>query len=477
MFFNNDDDEDDFEGSFRPLNELIQEFQKAKRGEKNIQLDEEELEFLIDYFESDNDKANIKFAFELGADLFPFSSSILWHKASWLMDQTKYGQALKVLDEIDLIDPKNIESLFLRAEILSETNHDADAIKLLEQNLEHYNIINQCEMLIEMSELYDEMEDFDNVYLTLKRIIQLAPEHEDAMLRICFWADITSMQEDAIELYLLAIDANPFHAVAWYNLGVAYQGLKFFEKAVEAYTTCIDLDENFEYAYRNLGDAHIQLKEFDNAIEVLEKHLSLGNPEDVILEAIAFCWEKKKQYATARNFYRQASQLSPSDDQIFYKIGETYTKEMQWAKAMKSYSAALQLNKNNSVYCMALGNCLMELNSPKEALVLYLNAVRLKPGTKTTWLALVKALYNAEFYDEAISQLLLAESFCGEKPDFIYYRAAIYLAEGKTKEAVLQLEEAMHLAPKKVSVLNQLGKEVMHHPLFSEVIAMNKKKK
>jgi len=48
---------------------------------------------------------------------------------------------------------------------------------------------------------------------------------------------------------------------------------------------------------------------------------------------------------------------------------------------------------------------------------------------------------------------------------------------GKTKDAVLYLEEALTFAPKKVNVLNQLEKEIIHHPIFTDVIAQFKKKK
>jgi tetratricopeptide (TPR) repeat protein len=477
MFFNNDDDEEDeFGESFRPIDEILEEFNKAKRGEKAVKIDEDELEFLIDYFSDDADKDNIKFAFDLGASLFPFSSMLLVRKAEWLTEQTKFGQALKALDDADIIHPNNIESLFLRVEILTDTNKQNEAIKLLLQNVEHYNLSDQIDMYITLSELYDDIEDLDNVYSSLKKVLEIAPTNEEALMRICFWSDITNNQEDAIALYQGILEKNPFNAVAWYNTGVAYQGLKLYEKSVEAYTTCIDLDENFEYAYRNLGDALIKLKEFDNAIEVLEKHISLSKPEDVILEAIAFCWEKKKDYSVARNFYRQASQLSPNDPEIFYKIGETYTKESSWLKAMKSYKSALNLNQNNANYCIALGNCMLELNAAKDALVLYLNAVRIKPNAKANWLALIKGLYIAEYYAEAIAQIKLAQSMCGDKVEFVYYQAGILLAMGKTKDAVLHLEEALTEAPKKYIALNQLQKEIIHHPVFTEVIAQFKKK-
>ena len=88
----------------------------------------------------------------------------------------------------------------------------------------------------------------------------------------------------------------------------------------------------------------------------------------------------KKNFQRARFFYRKASQLSPQDDSIFYKIGETYAREKQWEKAVKAYSVALHLDKENASYCMAIGNCLMEMDAENEALVCYLNAVKLKPA-------------------------------------------------------------------------------------------------
>lgn len=205
--------------------------------------------------------------------------------------------------------------------------------------------------------------------------------------------------------------------------------------------------------------------------------MSIAKPEDVILEAIGFCFHKQKQYKTARQYYRKASQLNPKDDQIFYKIGETYTKELQWEKAVKAYSVALHINKDNASYCMALGNCLMEMHTEKEALVCFLNAVQLRPDIKSTWIALIKALYTANYLDEAISQLFIAEEHCGHKIEFTYFKAVILLAMGRTKDAVLYLIEALNENPSKQTALKHIEKDIIHHPVFAEILVRYKKKK
>jgi tetratricopeptide (TPR) repeat protein len=265
--------------------------------------------------------------------------------------------------------------------------------------------------------------------------------------------------------------------MAWYNLGVAYQGLKLFEKSIDAYEYCLAIDDKFEYAYRNQGDAYMQLKQYKKAIEVLEVHLTIAKPEDIILEAIGYCWDKQKEYTKARQYYRKASQLNPQDDQIFFKIGETYAKELQWEKAVKSYSVALNINKNNATYCLALGSSLIEMGADKEALVCFLNAVQLRPDMKSAWQSLIKALYVTGYIEEALTQVSVAEDQYGERVEFVYYRAVLLLALGKTKDAVLHLESALLENPKKSTALQYLDKESVLHPAFADVLVRYKKRK
>lgn len=469
--------DDFFDEDFRDIDDLLIEFNKIKKGEPHGLISEDDFEFLLDFFESNNDTENLQIAFEICITLYPFAPSLLIRKAEWLTDHKKFGQALKVLDQLEEIDPKNIEAVFLKSDIFLEQGKFLEASEILEQHVDDFESVDKTDILLELSEIYDELEEFEKVYETLKKIVEYDSANEEALMRICFWAEINGKHEDSIEIHQKIIDETPYNSMAWYNLGVAYQGLKLYEKAIDSYEYCLAIDDKIEYAYRNMGDAYIQLKQYTKAIEVLEMHMSIAKPEDVILEAIGYCFHKQKQYKTARQYYRKASQLNPKDDQIFYKIGETYTKELQWEKAIKAYSVALHINKDNATYCMALGNCLMEMNAEKEALVCFLNAIQLRPDLKSTWISLVKALYTANYLDEALSQLVIAEAHCGHKVEFVYFRAVILLTMGKTKEAVIHLEDALTENPSKQTALKAIEKEIIHHPVFAEVLVRYKKKK
>jgi tetratricopeptide (TPR) repeat protein len=469
-----DDDYMDEERS--PLEELIQRFQDIKSGNATSMLDEEEYERVIEYYFQNSNDIEALLACEIGKTYYPFSSSILMLKAEILTQTQKYGQALKALDEVEQYDHTNLGAVLLRADILlSQVKYDQAAAHL-QHSADNFEGKEKIEILLELSDVYDECEEYEAVYETLKKVLELEPRNEEALQKVSFWAEFTNKLEDSVALHTQLTNEDPYSTLAWFNLGAAYQGLKLYEKAIDAYEYCIAIDEKFEFAYRNLADACMRLKWYEKALEVLEKHLEIAKPEDVIFEAMGYCWEKQKNFSLARHYYRQASKLSPEDDVIFYKIGETYAREHAWEKAVKAYSVALNINKENATYCMAIGNCLMEMNAKNEALLCYLNAVRLKPAIKSTWVALIKGLYNAAHYDEALTQIDVARGNCGDKADFYYLQAAVLFEMGKSKEALLQLEKGLREGIAKLKMFTQLNPDFIKRSAVSELISKYKKK-
>lgn len=467
-----DDFNDDEWGS---LEDTLRRYEEVKNGTSASILDEEEFERVIEYYFQNSNEEQSLLACDIARTYYPFSASILLLRAEILTQAQKYGQALNALDELEQYDNKNLDAVLLRSDILLAQFKNDQAALWLEQKADEYEGREKNEILLELSDVYDESEEFDAVFDTLKRVIETDKRNEEALQKICFWAEFTGRLEESIVIHTQLTDDDPYNALAWFNLGAAYQGLKMYEKCIDAYEFCVAIDEKFEFAYRNMADAYMRLKWYEKALEVLEKHIEIAKPEDVIFEAMGYCWEKQKDFTKARQFYRQASQLNPQDDGIFFKIGETYAREKQWEKAVKSYSVALHLDKDNAAYCMAIGNCLMEMDVKSEALVCYLNAVRLKPGVKTTWIALIRGLYLTGYYDEAITQLEVAREHCGDKADFLYYQAAILIEQGKAKEALLQLEKALKLSPVKVKTFTELNPEYLRRAPVAELIARYKR--
>lgn len=459
------------------IRELVKQFQNLKTGRSHSFLDEEAFEKIIDYFDDEEDLQQALEAAELGIEQYPYSSMLLIKKADLLIATRQYHDALEVLGHAELLDSNDINLYILKTDAYLALDQQEKAVELLENALDLFGGQERIELLFELADVYDDYEEFDKIFDCLKLILEQDPNNEEALYKICFWTDFTGRNEESIRLHQQIIDDYPYSELAWFNLAAAYQGLKLYEKSIDAYKYAVVIDEKFDYAYRNMGDAYIRLRKFKDAIEVLEKVLELSRPEDVIYEAIGHCYDRLKNYAQARFYYRKASHLNQEDSKLYYKIACTYMNEGQWAVAIKQLETAMQIHRLQPEYNLAMGECKMQLGDYKEAIQYFSNVVGQRPRNVSSWEALIRCLYHGEFYEEALEQVKAALSITDNKPIFIFYLSAVYLALGKTKEALLQLETAMSQSPKQLKKLVELNPSILQHQLIVDVLARYKKNK
>lgn len=458
------------------LKELLGQYQRLKAGKNNSYIDEESFEKIIDHFDDSENLPAALEAAELAIEQYPYSAALLIKKADLLIATRNYHEALRILQHAELLDSNDINLYILKTDAYLALDQQEKAVELLESALQLFEGEERIEMLFELADVYDDYEEFDKIFDCLKLILEQEPANEEALYKICFWTDFTGRNEEGIRLHEKIIDENPYSELAWFNLGAAYQGLKLYEKALDAYKYALVIDEKFDYAYRNMGDAYIRLRKYKEAIEVLEKVLELSRPEDVIYEAIGHCYDRLKNYAQARFYYRKASHLSPEDSKLCYKIACTYFNEEQWTQAVKHLEAAMQIHRLKPEYNLAMGECKMQLGNTKDAIQYFTNVVQQRPRNLSSWEALVRCLYLGGFYDEALVQVLSAIRHTDGKPLMVYYLAAIYFAQGKSKEASLQLENAIKLAPRLVKKFVELDPSFLRNQQIVDIIAKNKKK-
>ncbi len=425
------------------MQELLKVYQNLKAGRHMTFIEEEDFERIIDYFDDKDDLAAAVEAAEISLNHFPYSAQLMLKKADLLIVERKYSEALLLLEEASLYDSSDINLYILKTDAYLALEEPEKAAALLEDALQLFEGDDRLELLFELTDVYDDYEEFEKVFDCLHLILQEDPNNEEALLKICFWADFTGRCEESIKLHKWIIDEYPFNELAWFNLATALQGLKLHEKAIDAYQYALAINEKLDIAYRNIGDAYIRLRKYKEAIENLEKVLELSRPEDVIYEAIGHCYHKLHNYAQARFNYRKASHLNPSDSRIFYKIANTYCNETRWESAIKQLETAMRMHPNQPDYNLLMGECKMEQGKLKEAIQFYSNVVRVRPKNSSGRESLIRCLIKAGFLDEALQQCQHAANATDHKPLFEYYAAAVYFLLGKNKEALLHLEKGL----------------------------------
>ncbi|TMI68785.1 MAG: tetratricopeptide repeat protein [Bacteroidetes bacterium] len=459
------------------MRELLDQYENLKQGRANSFIEEESFEKIITHFEEKEDLANALEASELAIEQYPYSSSLLIKKADILLTNRQYKQALEILEQASLFDSMDINLYILKTDAYLAIDQQEKAVTLLEEALDLFEGEEKIDLLFELADVYDDYEEFDKVFECLKIILGQDPNNEEALYKICFWTDFTGRNEESIKLHQKIIDEFPYNELAWFNLAASYQGLKLYEKSIDAYLYAIAIEEKFDYAYRNMGDAYIRLRKYKEAIEALLKVTELAKPEDVIYEAIGHCYDKLKNFAQARFYYRKASHLNQEDSKLFYKIACTYYNEQHWENCIKQLENAMKIQRLQPEYNLLMGECKLELGLIKDAIQYFSNAVRIRPRNISGWEALIRCLYKTRYYDEALQQADAALRLMNDKPLFIFYKAAILLASGKTKEALLQLEMAMTKSPKLLKKFIELNPSVLQNQLVVDMVARFKRNK
>lgn len=456
------------------IRELLLQYHNFKTGKKFAFMEEDSFERLIDYFDDKDDLPAAMEAVNYAVEQFPYSSTLQIKKADLLIANRHYGEALSLLEKVELLDSSNINIYILKTDAhLALENHE-NAAGLLEKAIHLFEGEERTELLFELADVYDDYEEFDKVFNCLKLILEQDPVNEEALYKICFWTEYTGRNEESIRLHQQIIDEHPYTQLAWFNLGAAYQGLKLYEKSIDAYQYAIAIDEKFDYAYRNIGDAYLRLHKYKEAIEALQKVLELSIPEEVIYEALGHCYEKLKNYSQARINYRKASHLNSTDSHLYYKIALTYMSEGNWESGVKHLENAMRINRSQPDFHFALATCYRHLEMIREAVVHFSSFIKSRPRNINGWKELIRCLYDAGYYDDALEQVLNAQKSTGGKPLFIFYQAAVLFALGKPKEAILVLENAIRQSPKLIKQFVELDPSLLQQQPVVELIARYK---
>ena len=459
------------------LKEMLRQYENMKAGRRHSFLEEESFERIIDYFDDRNELAQAMQAAELAMEQYPYSSVLMVKKADLMIASRRYREALDLLDQAEVMDSGDINIYILKTDAYLALDLQAKAVEVLEAAIIQFEDDERIELLFELADVYDDYEEFDKVFDCLKLILEADPNNEEALYKICFWTDFTGRNEESIRVHQHILEEYPYNELAWFNLAAAYQGLKLYEKAIDAYQYAITIDEKFDFAYRNMADAFIRLHRYKEAIEPLEKVIELSRPEDVIYEALGHCYDKLKNYAQARFYYKKASHLNPEDSKLYYKIACTYINEGQTESAVKQLQNALRLQPLQSEFNLAMGECMVDLGRYQDGIEYFGNVIRVKSKSIKGWSSLLECLMKGNLLEEAEEYAQTAYEETGNKPVFLFYKTAILFAQGKSKEALNQLEAAMEKAPKLIKKLITLNPRLLQHQHVVDIVARYKRNK
>lgn len=160
----------------------------------------------------------------------------------------------------------------------------------------------------------------------------------------------------------------------------------------------------------------------------------------------------------------------------------TILQVQHWQNSTKLFNHTLQVTVNNPLIHNNLGVTLMRQGKDQEAIVQYMNALKINPGYADAHYNLAALLARQGKDQEAISHFIEALRIRPGKVEAHNDLGAILLKQGKIHEAIVHFTEAMRINPNYVAAYFNLGTLLVKQgrneeaiPYFSEALRINPK--
>ena len=140
-----------------------------------------------------------------------------------------------------------------------------------------------------------------------------------------------------------------------------------------------------------------------------------------------------------------------------YKIAGTYMNEGHWESAVKNIENAMRINKSQPDYHFALAKCYMQLKRIKEAVIHFSNFIKARPKNANGWKELIKCLYDAGYFEEALEQVYNAQKNTIINHFLHFINLRFYLHWANPKKLCYICEIAMQKSPTNIKQFVELN--------------------
>ncbi len=265
-----------------------------------------------------------------------------------------------------------------------------------------------------------------------RALLELAPQHFDALHLLGVLARQRGQAQLAVGLIERALAVDVRQAIAWCNLGTAWQDLGAADRALAAFDRALALDPAYALAHNNRGNACRNLGWHDEALACYEAALRAKPDYADAAFSRGTVLHQMERYDEALAAYEAGLKLRPDADgwsnrgSVLYALGE-------FEEALQSMERATRLDpKHASAWCNR-GMTLQKLERFDDALASYDHALELRPKHAEGWLYRGNVLRLLGRTDEAILSYRRARTHGADAEQVAYFLAA--LGEGEAPVA------------------------------------------
>jgi len=219
-----------------------------------------------------------------------------------------------------------------------------------------------------------------------------------------------------------AIDADPGHESAWFNLGTIYLNKKAYPQARKYLTEAVRLNPQDADAWNNLGTVSGTEERYDEALDEF-RHAALANPNHrVATENMLRIYRFQNRAAEAQKTLEELIARAPENADLHLALAMTLVAQNELKRARTELESSISLKPGNPDAINNLGAVLLRLGLSREALAQFERCRKLAPDFDRPAINAALVYKSAGQTDKARQTL---QEFLARHPDNSDVRGAL----------------------------------------------------
>jgi protein O-GlcNAc transferase len=279
-----------------------------------------------------------------------------------------------------------------------------------------------------------------------RQVLQVAPNHPDALHFLGLIAHQTGNNDTAVELISKAISVIPSSSM-YCNLGTALRNQGKLDAAVESYHRALSITPDYAEAHYNLGLVLRQQNKLDAAVESYRKALAVNPDFAGAYGNLGTALNDQGKLDAAVECYRKALAINPEFAEAHYNLGIAFQQQVRLDAAVESYRKALAIKPDHAAAHDALGIVLQEQGKLDAAVESHRKALAINPYFAEAHYNLGIALQQQMKLDLAVDSYRKALAI---KPDYAEAYSNLGNAlkdQGKLDAALESYRKALSIKP------------------------------
>jgi tetratricopeptide (TPR) repeat protein len=426
------------------IRDVVQRFERMKRNNENYFFDVIEFETIIDFYLESNNSARAFDAASIASSQHPNSVSIQLRKARVMLDRGRAVEALRILKQLESIEPGNHEIFVVKGTALGMLGDISGAKKMFDLALtkDSDDIEN---ILFTITSILQNLNYYEQLIPYLRQLLDLEPGFSAHIYDLAYACEKTKDYENSIKYYRKYLEEEPFSDSAWYNLGIIYNKLDQSEKALEAYEYALAINHQNSFALFNKGNILSSLDRYDEAIPVYHEYLENEPDSFEALAYLAECYEKTNNLTLAKKYYHEAIDLDPDFAEPWIGLGVIEMNSGNSEKSLSYFRKAVKLDDENPEVWFLTGKIHYIRGEKKAALKCFREALKIDAFYDEVWSEIGRIILKDNYIGKALPLLEKAYKITGDIPGLNYLLASFYLHSGNNKSAFNCLANAINL--------------------------------